>query len=637
MTALRYGPSWRVRHHARPEPRYVRAIPCEWTMEAGEAAYHLRTLGHPVLTRRDGALVEGLRRKDLALLAYLTVEGPRVHPRGRLATLLWGESDEARARHSLTQAIGRIQRATGRAALVVERDTVRSTGAVASDAELLVGRLGEVDDLVGFYEGPFLEGFEAGFGSEEFDEWAGRRRAELRGHALRWLDRRGGEAEERGDWARALRIAERAVQIDPVWERGHRRAMRALLELGERNRALRHFLELERWLADEVGGEPDPETLELVGRIRAAPARPTATAPDVREPSTPFVPPAPETAPETAPAEAAGSAGSTAAEDDGESSIVAPVRSSIEGSACDPPGAVNDARGDDADAAPSPSSVERGEEAEETGEEGAARAEPVVSLAIGAGGEAAEGANRRRVRRLLGRGVAAGSASLVVVAVCLAVRALVVAAPAARAPGDGEAIRVGRHGAVYLAYGHALWLYPDSETLARCLNGWTRRVRRVQRLPDWPRRTLASVRMHAWQGGLDAVLTDDPSAPTQHVAVGCVLAPIPDPLTFRAIFGHTDWTRSQVELDSVLRASPHTTMADPYPLRASGTLIQGASDSVKWVVYHGGALTVDTTLLRGYCRTPREVVRVTDAEFHYYRAAAALPPASPPCRAPPRR
>ena len=132
-------------------------------MSGGEYSFILRTLGHPVLTGPAGGAVGGLRRKDLALLAYLCVERPRPHSRARLAALLWGGSPEARARHSLTQALGRIKRATAGAALVVERESVRPTGEVGCDAEWLLAGCARLDALLTLYDGPFLEGFEPGF------------------------------------------------------------------------------------------------------------------------------------------------------------------------------------------------------------------------------------------------------------------------------------------------------------------------------------------------------------------------------------------------------------------------------------------------------------------------------------------
>jgi len=237
----------------------------------GQAVY-LKTLGHPSLRRADGIVVGALRRKDLALLVFLCVERRHAHARGRLAALLWGESQEELARHSLTQALGRLARALPHGVVTPDKDTVRWSGGVDCDAEtLLRGELRpeEVDDALSLYPAHFLEGFDAGPGAEDFHDWADRRRAELRNAALHLLERAGEHAESAGAWTRALRLGERAVEIDPVWEQGHRRVMRALAARGERNAALRHYQRFEAWLAEEVGGDPDPDTRSLAGQLRA--------------------------------------------------------------------------------------------------------------------------------------------------------------------------------------------------------------------------------------------------------------------------------------------------------------------------------------------------------------------------------
>lgn len=541
-------------------------------MNAGERDFLLRTLGHPVLTGPGGGPVGGLRRKDLALLAYLCVEGQRPHSRARLAALLWGESPESKARHSLTQALGRILRAAGTGTLVVERDLVRSTGEVWCDAQWLLAGDERLDPLLTLYDGPFLEGFEAGFGSEEFGEWADGQRAELRNAALRWLERAGAEAEAAEDWPLALQVGERGTQIDPVHEQAHRRVMRALLELGERNRALRHYQEFADWLREEVGSEPDPDTTELAERIRAA----TAPAPP---------PPAP--------------------------------RPPTDRPAAEPP----------APEVPAPERPEPVDETPTADDSGSPEPPPVPAASSAADPDAV---------RPPGVGwwlVAAALAVLLLRAAFSAVWDVSRPRPSSL-PAHGESIQARAGGPVYLAYGETLWRYPDTATLDRCLGNWRQRIRRVRALPPWRRRTLLSVRTHPWQGGTGAVVTDRSRHPTQHVAVGCVLAPIPDSLTFLEIFGHKDWSRSFVEADSLLRASPRTRLADPYPVRQAGTLIQGAGAGVKWVVYHGGALLVAPRLLAGYCRSLHEVVSVTDAEFVYYHAYGSLSPAEPACRKP---
>ena len=225
----------------------------------------LITLGHPVLHDADGSPVCGLRRKDLALLIFLCLEGAGVHSRSRLASLLWGENPEERARHSLTQALGRLGRALPAGVLATDKESVRWAGGLACDANLLLGASrgepwGEAPWL---YAGHFLEGFEAGRGAGDFADWADRRRVELRNTALRLLEAEGAAAEAEDGWERALRLGERAVEIDPFWEGGHRRILRALAARGERNRALRHYQAFEAWLMEEVGASPDPDTRAL--------------------------------------------------------------------------------------------------------------------------------------------------------------------------------------------------------------------------------------------------------------------------------------------------------------------------------------------------------------------------------------
>src|SRR5262245_8647122 len=50
-------------------------------------------------------------RKAQALLAYLALPIGEVHPRDKLASLLWGDMRQAQARASLRQALAAIRRA----------------------------------------------------------------------------------------------------------------------------------------------------------------------------------------------------------------------------------------------------------------------------------------------------------------------------------------------------------------------------------------------------------------------------------------------------------------------------------------------------------------------------------------------
>ncbi|HEX2211813.1 MAG TPA: bacterial transcriptional activator domain-containing protein [Longimicrobium sp.] len=267
---------------------------------------YLRTLGHPFLVGAKASPDDALRKKDLALVVYLCVEGAQVHARGRLAALLWGESPDREARHSLTQALRRVRRVLPEGTLVVEKESVRWLGTLPCDAvELLRGGVepADVDDAFSIYPDHFLEGFDAGPGAEAFAEWADGRRPTIRQAALRLLDRAAGQAAQEENWRRVLHLGQRAVQVDRVWEQGHRLVMTAMAASGERNAALRHYQEFEDWLRDDVGGEPDPGTRALAEQLRSQIADPAPRPRPVREePAPPADPPTANAGPPRSPA-----------------------------------------------------------------------------------------------------------------------------------------------------------------------------------------------------------------------------------------------------------------------------------------------------------------------------------------------
>lgn len=243
----------------------------------------LVTLGTPALLARGTPVP--LRRKDLALLVYLRLEGRHGHSRGALAGLLWGDSPDENARHSLTQAVGRLRARVGDV-LEVGHGRVACRATLACDAAALqqAASSGVVDEgVLALCAGEFMAGFAPGRGAEAFEAWADGRRAHLRTVAVAVLDGLGTEAEERGDWERALAAAQRTVELDPAAEPAHRRVMRAWSALGHRVRALQHHDRLVAWLAEEFQTDPEPETAALAEQLRAPrPARPAQppVAPD---------------------------------------------------------------------------------------------------------------------------------------------------------------------------------------------------------------------------------------------------------------------------------------------------------------------------------------------------------------------
>ena len=234
--------------------------------------------------RLRGRLVTGFESaKVRALLAYLILEGDRLHTRAYLASLLW--PDEGRqARQSLRQALFNLRKALGGkpdADLFLEsgRQYIRfrpesPTWVDVNEFLSLVDAPNadvSPDDLeraFALYRGDLLQGLTVS-ASSEFDNWLTSRREHLHRLALRGLQQLAHWYEEHRDYARAEQAVRRLIALEPWNEAGHRQLMHLLLLQGQRSAALRQYEQCRAVLLEEFGTEPSQETLALYEEIRA--------------------------------------------------------------------------------------------------------------------------------------------------------------------------------------------------------------------------------------------------------------------------------------------------------------------------------------------------------------------------------
>jgi DNA-binding SARP family transcriptional activator len=121
------------------------------------------TLGRLTLLSPTGDESESLakRRLKLALLAVLAA-GKRPVSRATLAEMFWGDEEECRARHSLSDALSHLRRELGRRAIVSQGGDVSLSpdAPLVVDAALFEDAADERDlpRAAEFYAGPFLDG-----------------------------------------------------------------------------------------------------------------------------------------------------------------------------------------------------------------------------------------------------------------------------------------------------------------------------------------------------------------------------------------------------------------------------------------------------------------------------------------------
>ena len=262
--------------------------------------------------------------KVRALLVYLAVESDRPQRRETLAGLLWPDMPERDARTNLRHVLANLRKVLGdrtrsgdRAAaqpfLLTSRQTLRFN--VESDYRLDVQAftdasaatvahrharledcgpcIAHLREAAGLYNGEFLAGFS--LDSDLFEAWITTWREKLHIRVLDVLDHLAGHSEQRGDYAEAIRHAQRQVDLEPWRESAHRQWMRALAWSGQRGMALAQYEACRRILDAELGIEPEAATTTLYENIRRGEFQPPARpSPEVQSTPAPIVSPVPQ-------------------------------------------------------------------------------------------------------------------------------------------------------------------------------------------------------------------------------------------------------------------------------------------------------------------------------------------------------
>jgi DNA-binding SARP family transcriptional activator len=248
------------------------------------------TLLGPPQVERDGARVAFDTRKAMALLAHLALtRGPR--SRDALCGLLWPAHDPDHARGALRRTLSTLRGTIGDQWIDTTGDTIALKR--GPDLELDVERfralaadnasLESLSAAVALHSGSFLEGFSLR-DSHEFDDWQARE-ADTLGRELSSALRRMVEMlAAGGEYERALPLARRWLDVDPLHEPAHRELIRLYAWSGDRAAALEQYRECVRTLTQELGVSPLDETSKLFEQVNEGTLEPPD---DTRVPAAP--------------------------------------------------------------------------------------------------------------------------------------------------------------------------------------------------------------------------------------------------------------------------------------------------------------------------------------------------------------
>ena len=240
----------------------------------------LRTFGGLSIEADAGeAAIPSIGPRRLALLALVAAAGTRGITREKILGILWPETDEEQARHTLSQTLYLLRRETG-------RDWITGTASLRLDPGIKsdVGEFQEalsVDDVAracARYTGPFLEGFYLA-GAPEFEEWVEQTRARLQFAALKALETCARRCTEAGQHTEALNWWRRLGEIDPFSATYAADRIRAHIALGDQAGALRFAREYESRVQRDLDTAVDPVIGEFLASLRTTRKEPVVPAP----------------------------------------------------------------------------------------------------------------------------------------------------------------------------------------------------------------------------------------------------------------------------------------------------------------------------------------------------------------------
>ncbi|KAA3644846.1 MAG: hypothetical protein DWQ07_15705 [Chloroflexi bacterium] len=236
----------------------------------------LHLLGKPQVFLSETRIEKFTTAKTEALLYYLAVTA-QAHSRDALATLLWGEMDESKAKRNLTKALSSLRK-DFEPHLIIEPQNIAVDPNGSSQLDVAEFAAGldaheqnpdfeQLKQAVDRYQGDFLDEF---FVRDAlgFEDWMFAQREQLRQRLTTALEELVNYSLENKEIETGIQYAQRLLTLDPWRESAHQQMMRLYAADGQRSAAIAQYESLQDILQKELGVEPMAETTAMYDRMR---------------------------------------------------------------------------------------------------------------------------------------------------------------------------------------------------------------------------------------------------------------------------------------------------------------------------------------------------------------------------------
>ena len=237
----------------------------------------LYTLGRFSMVKDDKPIrfAAKAQKKTLELLKALIAFGGREVSEGKLAEVLWPDTEGDDAKGSLRTTLHRLRKLIGEEMIVYSEGKLtldprhcwvdvwaleRKLTQLLDTASARIG-VSDFATVLSLYHGPFLGDEEAGYALSM--------RERLRSKYLRTIEHLAQGLFEQQQFDVARTCYERAIEIEPLAERFYRGLMQCQQSLGQAAGVLRTYAQCCAVLKRELGVEPCAETRALSDKVRA--------------------------------------------------------------------------------------------------------------------------------------------------------------------------------------------------------------------------------------------------------------------------------------------------------------------------------------------------------------------------------